>query len=80
MYYKPEYRLRQALVTPRDLLKPDKKCGMYSMKCDTCDEKYVGETGRPLSMRLKEHKPSVLNKTMTSEMGEAHTKQNRSQV
>ena len=51
MYSKPEYMLWQAFVAPKDLLKSDEKCGVvYSVKCDTCDEEYLGEMGRPLSL------------------------------
>ena len=71
MYSKHRYRLRQVLVTLRDLLKPDEKCGaVYSVKCDTCDEEYLGEIGRLLSTKMKEHKSFVLNKKMKSAIGE----------
>ena len=47
------------------LLKNIIKCGVvYSLKCDTYDEEYVGKTGRLLSMRMKGHKSSILNKNM----------------
>ena len=60
--------LRQVLLVAP---KPDEKCGVvYNVKCDTCDEEYVGETGRQLSMNMKEDKSSVLYKDLKSAMGE----------
>ena len=63
--------LRYTLVAHKDPLKPDEKCCVvYSMKCDTCDGEYLGETGRPLSTRIKGHKSPVFNKDMKSALEE----------
>ena len=71
MFSKPGYTLRQALVSPKDPLVSDEKCGVvYSVKCETCSEEYVGETIRPLSTRMKEHKDSVQKKNLKSALGE----------
>ena len=79
MYSKPGYI--QLLVTPKDSLKADEKCGaVYSVKCDTCDEEYVGEIGKPLSTNMKEQKLLVLNKKMKSALGEHIPKKTRSKV
>nr|XP_022910425.1 uncharacterized protein LOC111421491 [Onthophagus taurus] len=32
------------------------KNGVYSLECDTCSATYIGETGRNLKQRIKEHK------------------------
>ena len=62
--------LQRALVAHKDLLKLDDKVGVvYSMKCNTCDEEYAGETGRKMSTRMKEHKSSVLRNNMKSTLG-----------
>ena len=29
--------------------------GIYEIKCDTCKKKYVGQSGRPFTVRHKEH-------------------------
>ena len=29
---------------------------MYKVSCENCDKKYIGETGRRLETRIKEHK------------------------
>jgi hypothetical protein len=31
------------------------KSGIYSLKCNTCNKHYVGQTGRSLSARFSEH-------------------------
>jgi hypothetical protein len=43
------------------------RCGHY-IKCDLCqdDGLYIGETSRPLSVRLQEHYQSVANPTAKS--------------
>ena len=52
--------LNEDLVSPKDLLTQDGKCGViYSVKCGTCNGEYVGETARPSSVRMKEHRDSV---------------------
>ena len=57
---KPGYTLRQALVAPKDPVEPPDKCGVvYSIECSNCPKTYIGETGRPLKTRLKEHQKSA---------------------
>ena len=42
-----------------------KKClpkyGVYEIQCETCDKIYVGESGRDLEKRVKEHKRDIKN-------------------
>ena len=71
MHSKPESTPRQALVKPKDPLTLEEKCGVvYSVKCETCDSEYVGETIRPLATRIKEHRDSVRDKNTKSALGE----------
>ena len=36
-------------------------CGVYKIPCSDCDKMYLGETGRDLNVRVKEHKRDVIN-------------------
>ena len=57
---KPGHTLRQALVAPKDPVDKLDKCGVvYNIDCGGCSKCYIGETGRPLKTRLKEHVKSV---------------------
>ncbi|XP_013411770.1 uncharacterized protein LOC106174656 [Lingula anatina] len=73
LHHKPGWTLRQALVKPKDPLTQGEQCGViYSVKCGTCQGEYIGETGRPLATRMKEHKDSVAKNNWKSALGE-HT-------
>lgn len=43
----------------KDKVPPDEKCGVYRLQCDNCPFTYIGQTGRPLKSRLKEHTYAV---------------------
>ena len=54
---KPHQTLRNILVHPKDKIKTEDKSGVvYRVSCKNCDQVYIGETGRKLSIRTKEHK------------------------
>ena len=55
---KPHRNLRQELVAPKDPVK-DKLGVVYEIDCAECDAKYVGQTGRNLSQRVKEHRTAT---------------------
>ena len=38
---------------------PDVNIGVYSIPCNICNRKYIGQSGKLLSKRLKEHKYNV---------------------
>ena len=62
LHSKPGYTLRQALVAPKDKLSSDEKQGViYSVRCQSCDGEYIGETERKLSTRMREHRAPVTN-------------------
>ena len=57
---KPVNTIRQAVIHPKDKLPITSKSGVvYQIPCGTCDQCYIGETGRPLGTRLSEHKSEV---------------------
>ena len=45
------------------------KSVVYMMKCNLCNEEYVGESGRLMRVRTWEHYKSVINKTADTAMG-----------
>ncbi|XP_035672164.1 uncharacterized protein LOC118413102 [Branchiostoma floridae] len=59
---KPKTTLRSLLVHPKDkqedLAKTD--C-VYRIPCQSCDQVYIGETGRTFGTRLEEHKKEANN-------------------
>ena len=57
VHLRPFNTIRSQLVHPKDKVERDDKCGtVYHIKCDNCDAHYVGETGRALGVRIKEHR------------------------
>ena len=51
--------IKKQLVHTKPKLLSDINCGTYVVPCGGCDRVYVGETGRPLSVRVKEHRSNV---------------------
>ena len=57
---KPSNTLRSMLVRPKDPRpKLDTSDVVYRIPCSSCDQPYIGETGRHLKCRIQEHKDSV---------------------
>ena len=55
-YHKPFNTLRSALVKPKDTIPKEDQCGLvYHIKCGDCNHTYIGETGRNIGTRFKEH-------------------------
>ena len=64
--HKPYQKLRDILVHPKDKLAPlEQSSVVYKIDCRNCDSCYIGETGRVLSHRVKEHRADV-NKISSS--------------
>jgi len=48
------------LVHPKDIVTDDKKSEVvYKIPCKNCEASYIGETGRTLGNRIKEHRSEV---------------------
>ena len=48
--------MKQMLFRPKDPIPKEKKTGViYKIPCQDCNTNYIGETGRALSTRIKEH-------------------------
>ena len=62
---KPHMTLRQLLIHPKDKVESMKRCGVvYSIPCANCENVYIGETGRKLETRLREHQEDVEKNTV----------------
>ncbi len=56
VYFKGASTLKSLLCSPKDKDPKDKMQDViYCINCNDCDEKYVGETGRTLGERYKDH-------------------------
>ena len=68
-YHKPYNTLKSLLVHPKDQSEIHRKCNtVYSMKCDDCDKEYIGETGRTVGIRHKEHTDGKHNSAIHDHM------------
>ena len=57
---KPHNTLRKELVHPKDRDSLMEKAGVvYQVNCKQCDAAYIGQTGRHLYERIKEHRSAV---------------------
>ena len=69
--FKLETTLRSQLVRPKDAVDPDKRDGVVSRIPCECGKMYIGETGRPMQDRIKEHDGDIrLARTETSAVSE----------
>ena len=74
--FKPYTTFRQLLVHAKDPIPIDSQTGViYKVSCGTCSDSYVGQTGRSISHRLKEHKRALTSSDVFSAVAE-HAKKN----
>ena len=58
--FRPHCTLRQTLVRVKNSRSPQQRPGVvYRIPCGTCPKVYIGQTGRTLEHRLKEHKRAL---------------------
>ena len=74
--FKPGNTIRQQLFKLKDKADPLKMSdAIYQIECKDCEQKYIGETGLPLPIRIAEHKKEAdevtRNKKFTK-IGRAH--------
>jgi len=71
LYSKAGFTVRNAVVSPKDPLDKDEQCGViYQCACDVCGDLYIGETGRSLGERMKEHNKAIDKCIETSALSE----------
>ena len=55
-YHRPINTIRSILVHPKEKTPDAQKCGLvYQVECLECPLTYIGETGRTLATRMKDH-------------------------
>ena len=55
-YHRPFNTIRSILVHPKDKTPDAQKCGLVNqVECPECPLTYIGETGRTLATRMKDH-------------------------
>ena len=64
--------LRSHFSRLKDQVPSDEKCGVYKLQCDNCPFLYIGQTGRPLKSRLKEHNYAVTSRQPKNSNFAAH--------
>ena len=61
--HQPTRKLRNELCHLKDKRSTGERAGViYKLDCKDCDAKYVGETGRQLQDRMKEHQRDIATK------------------
>ena len=61
-YFRPYQTLKQTLVHLKDHTPPQQRTGVvYRIPCGTCTKVYIGQTGRTLEHRLKEHRRALVS-------------------
>ena len=69
--FKPHQTIKDQLQNPKQKI-PLEHQGVYSIPCKDCPEKYVGQTNRRISARVREHELSIINKQITSALFQHH--------
>ena len=59
---RPLTTLKRMLIHPKDKILEDMKTGVvYQIQCGTCKKTYIGQTGRSLKHRVKEHRRALIS-------------------
>ena len=67
VFFRPNVTLRQLLVRPKVRIRESEATGVvYQVPCASCPTTYVGQTGRRLDQRLREHRRAVESADFTS--------------
>lgn len=52
-------KLKNLLTGTKDKIPTSQKSGIYEIQCEDCEEKYIGQTARPMMVRIKEHQANT---------------------
>ena len=71
--FKPQTTLKNILTHVKDPVPPEEKTGVvYKVPCSDCQATYVGQTGRTLLHRIKEHKRALPHEFCTCRTCHGH--------
>ena len=69
MAHKPKRTLRNELCHLKDKhIENDRSGVVYGLDCNDCSAIYVGETGRQVKERMKEHRDDIIKKKPVSKV------------
>ena len=72
--FQPINTLKQLIVHPKDPIPKEDKAGVvYQIPCSDCPQTYIGQTGRTLGQRIKEHKKAVKDRNVITSALAEHT-------
>lgn len=57
--FKPPINLAKLLNNNKDVLDISNAVGVYKINCNSCGKIYIGETGRSINTRIKEHQYAI---------------------
>ena len=77
--YKPPKKIGQILKNPKDPRPPLSSAGVYRIPC-SCGQVYIGETGRMVNLRIKEHQRDVRLKHVTQSALSEHNVETGHQI
>ena len=65
--FQPTNAQRQVLVRPKDPMPKENRSGVIDqIACSRCPQTYIGQTGRSLRQRLKEHQQAVRDRNTSA--------------
>jgi uncharacterized protein (UPF0335 family) len=56
--HKPHKKIKDFINSPKEPIEAKNKCGIYKINCN-CGLSYIGQTGRRIEERLREHERSI---------------------
>ena len=72
--FQPINTLKQLIVHPKEPIPKENKAGVvYQIPCSDCPQTYIGQTGRTLLQRIKEHKMAVKDRNVITSALAEHT-------
>ena len=72
--FRPDHTLRRTLVHLKDPTPLRRRAGVvYQIPCGNCEKLYIGQRGRTLDDRLKEHRRALISGNVRPAVGSSRT-------